>query len=97
MEITIIEEKDNSLFKRKDLKIGIKHIGAQTPSKKELASELAKKYGVDETQVIIDYIFSQKGLGESFAVCKILNEKPKEVKPAEAKSEKVETQTSAAA
>ncbi|MEM5797184.1 MAG: hypothetical protein QW818_00490 [Candidatus Aenigmatarchaeota archaeon] len=89
MEIAIIEEKDNPFFKRKDFKIRIRHPGSPTPSKADVTKELATRYKVDESQVVINYIFSQCGLGESFVSCKILQEKPKEVK-----GEKVETQTS---
>ncbi len=96
MEIVIIEEKENPFFKRKDLKIRIKHLGSSTPSKSDIVKELAAKYSVEESQVQIDYIFSQKGLGESFVSCKILKEKPAEVKK-ETKGENVETQASATA
>lgn len=97
MEILIIEEKENPFFKRKDLKISVKHLGSSTPSKAEISKELATKYSVDESQVVIDYIFSQRGLGESFVSCKILNEKPQVKKPEEPKGENSETQASAAA
>lgn len=93
MEIAIVEEKENPFFKRKDLKIRIKHGGSSTPSKANISKELATKYDVDESQVIIDYIFSQRGLGESFVSCKILQEKPKEIKKEEKKGENVEAQT----
>lgn len=96
MEIKILEEKDNPFFKRKDLKVSIKHVASPTPSKAEIAKELASKYQVDESQVQIDYIFSQRGLGESFVKCKILQEKP-EVKKEETKGENNETQASATA
>ncbi len=95
MEIVIVEEKENPFFKRKDLKIRIKHLASPTPSKADITKELSSKYGVDESQVQIDYIFSQRGLGESFVNCKILQEKPKEVK--ETKGGNVETQASATA
>lgn len=94
MEIVVIEEKENPFFKRKDLKIRIKHLGSPTPSKADITKGLASKYDVDESQVQIDYIFSQRGLGESFVSCKILQEKPMEIKKAEEKGENVETQTS---
>ncbi len=93
MEITIIEEKENQFFKRKDLKVRIRHPGSPTPSKAEIARELASKYGVDEMQVQIDYIFSRRGLGESFISCKILHEKPETKKPEE-KGGASEAQTS---
>jgi len=96
MEIVIIEEKENPFFKRKDLKIRIKHLGSPTPSKADIIKELASKYDVDQPQVQIDYIFSQRGLGESFVSCKILREKPQEIKKEE-KGGNVETQASAAA
>ena len=97
MEIVIIEEKENPFFKRKDLKIRIKHLGSPTPSKADIAKELAEKYGVDISQVQIDYLFSQRGLGESFVSCKILQEKPTEAKKEETKGENTETQASTAA
>lgn len=89
MEMTIVEEKENPFFNRMDIKIRLRHEGMATPSKAEVVKELAKKYGVDESQVMVDYIFSVSGIGESFARVKILKEKPK--------GEKVETSTSKAA
>ena len=97
MEIAIIEEKENPFFKRKDLKVRIRHLGSPTPSKADIVKELASKYDVDVSQVQIDYIFSKRGLGESFVNCKILQEKPAETKkPEEAKGESTETQGSTA-
>jgi len=93
MEIVITEEKENPFFKRKDLKIRIKHLGNPTPSKAEITKELSTKYAVAEPQVQIDYILSQRGLGESFVSCKILQEKP-EVKKLEEKGENSEAQAS---
>ena len=94
MEIKIIEEKENPFFKRKDLKIKLKHLGTATPSKTDVSKELSTKYNVDIAQVQIGYIFSQTGLGESFANVKILNEKPKEMKKVEPKGGANEAQAS---
>ena len=94
MEIAVIEEKENLFFKRKDLKVRIRHAGNPTPSKADITKELASKYDVDITRVQIDYVFSQRGLGESFVSCKILQEKPEVKKTEETKGENVETQTS---
>lgn len=96
MEIVVVEEKENPFFKRKDLKIRIKHPESPTPSKADITKEIALKYDVDESQVQIDYIFSQRGLGESFVSCKVLQEKPEVKKQEETKGENAETQTSAA-
>lgn len=106
MQITVEEERENPFFKRKDLKLRLKHPTAATPSKAELVKELAAKYKVDSAQVIVDYILTEKGICESFAKVKILKEKPKIVKkpkkeegekkaeekkkPKEVKEEKVE-------
>jgi ribosomal protein S24E len=73
MEMIIIEEKENSFLNRKELKIKLKHEGGSTPSKVELAKELAAKFSVEEKQILVDYIFSVKGIGESFAKVKILS------------------------
>ncbi|MEM5790940.1 MAG: hypothetical protein QXP77_02750 [Candidatus Aenigmatarchaeota archaeon] len=83
MEIEILEERTNPFFKRKELKIILKHEGSSTPSKQELKKELASKFSLSEERVKIDYIFTRKGSCESFAKVKILE-----------KGEKVETQAS---
>ena len=93
MQFDIVEEKKNVFFHRNDLTIKIKHTGASTPSKAELVKELAKKYKVDDSQVVVDYIFTMHGLNESTAKVKILDEKPK-VEEKKEESEKVETQAS---
>lgn len=76
MEIKIVSERDNPFFKRKDLKIEIIHTGVSTPRTDDLKKELAKMYKVDESQVLVDYILTKRGIGESDARVKILNEKP---------------------
>jgi len=89
MEIEILEEKENPFFERKEVKVNIKHLDAPTPSKEELKKELASKFSVDASLIQIDYIFTKKGVAESFAKVKILKKKPevKEEKK-EAKEEK---------
>jgi len=89
MEIEILEEKENPFFERKEVKVNIKHLDAPTPSKEELKKELASKFSVDASLIQIDYIFTKKGVAESFAKVKVLKKKPevKEEKK-EAKEEK---------
>ena len=96
MDFDILEEKENPFFGRKELKINIKHPNLATPPKQNLLKELASKYSVPEENIIIDYIFSKKGLNESTAKVKIYKEKPKIEKKMEKKGEKSETQTSEA-
>jgi len=77
MEFDIVEEKDNIFFKRKELKLRLKHPNASTPSKQELIKGIAEKYKAEEDCIVVDYIFTKKGLGESEAKVKIYEEKPK--------------------
>ncbi len=76
MKIDIIEKKDNLLLNRKDFTLLIKH-DKTTPSKKDLKKELATTNRVDESQIIINFISTKKGITESIAKINILNEKPK--------------------
>lgn len=94
MEIIIKEEKENPFFKRKDLRLEIKHTDSATPTKKELIKELAKKFSIDEDQILIDYIFTKKGISESIAKVKLLKEKPKPKEIKKKEVEKVEAQAS---
>ncbi|MEM5772972.1 MAG: hypothetical protein QXL86_01980 [Candidatus Aenigmatarchaeota archaeon] len=87
MEIEILEERDNALLKRKELKLNIKHPSSPTPKKQEVMKELATKYSVQEDCVVVDYIFTKKGLQESFAKVKIYQEPPKPKQKEEVKSE----------
>lgn len=96
MEIEIIEEKDNIFFKRKELRLKLKHPKTSTPSKQEFTKELAAKYKAGEECIVIDYIFTKKGLGESEAKVKIYKEKPKIEKAKKEEVKEVEAQTSEA-
>ncbi len=95
MEIEIKDEKENKFFERKELELKLKHSGTSTPSKKDLTKQLASKYSSPEENVVIDFIFSKKGLGESVAKAKIYKEKPK-IKEKAQKEVKSEAQTSKA-
>lgn len=90
MEIEILEEKENQLLNRKELKLNLKHENAATPSKAELMKELVAKYSVPDENIVIDYIHSQKGIGLSTAKVKIYKEKPK----VKTKKEKVKEEKS---
>jgi len=93
MNYNVLDEKQNELLKRKEMKIEVEHLLAATPSKAQLLKELATAYSVPEENIVIDYIFTQKGIGKSIAKVKIYKEKPKikekkqKVKKEEVKSE----------
>jgi len=103
MDIKVLEEKDNILFNRKDLKLEIKHHGMPTPKKEEIVKEVALKHSVPEDHILIEYIFNKKGIGESIARVKIYKEKVivkakkvKEKPKEQPKEEKHEAQASEA-
>jgi len=85
MEIEIQEEKYNPFLKRKELKILAKHESEPTPSKEMIKNFLKDKFGVDDSQIKIDFILSKVGLSESFIKAKIYDEK-REVKKVETQS-----------
>jgi ribosomal protein S24E len=89
MEIQVVKERDNPFFNRKDLVLNIVHTGTSTPKTIEVKKDLAAKYNVHDSQVVVDFIASKRGLQESEAKIKILNERPpvveEEEKPAEEK------------
>jgi len=74
MEIEILEEKNNVFFKRKELKLRIKHEKSPTPKKQDLIKELASKFSVPEDRISVDYIFGEKGRASSIAKVKIKEE-----------------------
>jgi ribosomal protein S24E len=76
MEMKIESETVNPFFKRKELTVELRHSASATPRKADLAKELALKFKVDESQVIVDYIVTGKGETRSVAKAKILDEKP---------------------
>jgi len=85
METIIQEEKYNPFLRRKELKILAKHENEPTPSKEMIKNFLKEKFGVDDSQIEIDFILSRVGLPESFIKAKIYDEK-REVKKVEAQS-----------
>jgi len=97
MEIKITKESENKFFKRKDLELEISHPGGPTPKTDDIAAELASKYGVDRSQVVVDYVLTKKGSNESLSKAKVLEEKPVKVEQpkAEAAAEQAEPQPQA--
>lgn len=85
MDITIVNEKENPFLKRKEAVLLLNHPNASTPSKAEIITSLASSNSVDESQVVIDYIFTKKGIAESMVKIKILKERPKVVVKQEVK------------
>ncbi|MBI4896308.1 MAG: hypothetical protein HY832_02060 [Candidatus Aenigmarchaeota archaeon] len=75
MDITTIEEKENTLFHRKELVLSIPHPDAATPSLALMQHALAKQFHKTVEQVDIRSLTSQKGLAASVARVYLWEEK----------------------
>ena len=90
MEITVVNERENVFFRRKDLELEIAHAGEPTPRTDDIIAAMAAKYGVDRSQVVVVYIMTKKGSNESVAKVKVLQDRPVKVeqpKPEAAQAE----------
>ncbi len=65
MEIKIIEEKDNPLLKRKEVRFRILHEGEATPKREEVVDKLSSLIKADKELLIIDSLNSQFGKPET--------------------------------
>lgn len=63
MQVT--QERDNPLLKRRELWLELAHAGKATPPRKELLPLVASQLKAAPEALIIDKIFSHKGLGAS--------------------------------
>ncbi|MCX6820666.1 MAG: hypothetical protein NT016_01835 [Candidatus Aenigmarchaeota archaeon] len=79
MQIKVVRESENAFFKRKDLDLEIAHAGEPTPRTDDIAAQIAAKYGVDKSQVVIEYVLTKKGSNESLSKAKILKDRPVKV------------------
>ena len=87
MKITVVNEKDNPLFDRKELELEIDHENAATPSKAELQNSIASDRKAEIECVDIRNIFSDIGISRSKASVFVWKEKKVE-NLAKAKKEK---------
>lgn len=73
MKLKIIEEKNNPVLQRKELKIEIDFEGGATPKLEELAAEVVKAKGADAGLVEVGNLFSATGRALGSAKVKIWN------------------------
>ena len=73
MEFNIVVEKENPLFKRKEIE-GTIHTDV-APSKVEVAKELSTKYSVPEENIVIDTIEGRFGAKEFVLVAQLYETK----------------------
>lgn len=75
MKVSIKKQKENPLFKRKELSLEIEHEENKTPSKAELQQYMAKEVKKDVENVEIKNIFSDCGMAKSKAKVFVWEEK----------------------
>jgi len=79
----VIKEVDNIFLNRKELVVKIQHKNAPTPSKEEVKKMIIEKYGVEEPQVDLKYIFSQKN--RDYSIAKVILKEVKKEKEQQGK------------
>ncbi len=75
MDYKIVSEKENPLFKRREIIIAMDYDGGPTPSKVALQSSLSKRFSVELQQVEISKILSENGMSKGKIWIKIFEEK----------------------
>jgi len=71
MKLKVIEEKDNPVLQRKELKIEVDYEGGPTPKLEEVASAVAKERGAEPSLVEVSKLFSATGRTKGLAFVKI--------------------------
>lgn len=74
MDVKIVSEKENPLFKRKEIVIAMEY-GGPTPSKAALQTLLATKFSTEPQQVEITKILSENGMSRGKVWIKLWEEK----------------------
>jgi len=70
MKIEVIEEKENKLLNRKEIKATITGF-EKTPKREEVRSQLAAKLGADEKKLLLDEIKQEYGKKQATAYVKV--------------------------
>ncbi|MFH1774285.1 MAG: 30S ribosomal protein S24e [Methanobacteriota archaeon] len=79
MEVKILEEKENPLLDRRELKVKIAH-DAATPKISEVRDKLVAMLGVDKETLILDSFKSKFGARESIGFVKVYKTKERALK-----------------
>ena len=70
MKVKIIEEKENPLLNRKEIKIEVSEFD-KTPSREEIRKQAAAKLGADEKKFLLDNLKQEYGKTKATAFVKI--------------------------
>ena len=93
--IKIIQEKENNLFKRKEIKAEIH--ASKVPSKEEISELIAKKFSAEKQAVVIEKVSGKFG-SSLFSISAKIYSSPADkdkIEPKSKKDKKVEAPTQA--
>ncbi len=71
MEIKTIEETENPLMDRKEIRFEVEHKNSPTPSRAEVLNELASKLGISEDSVVIDKVATLHGRQTASGIARV--------------------------
>lgn len=75
VQVKIVEQFNNPLLQRKEIKAIVYHVGSPTPQRLQIRSELAKMLGVDEELVYVIHVRSKYGIGLSMVDAHVYSDK----------------------
>lgn len=79
----VIKEIENIFLNRRELLLKFSHPNAPTPSKEEIKKQIIEKFKIDENEIDIKYIFSQKN--KNYSIAKVFLNKIKKKNKEEGK------------
>ena len=75
MELEIIEQNDNPLLNRQEIKVVIKHNESSTPRRNQVIKSISEQLKANRELVIIDHLKNSYGKTETHGYAKIYSDK----------------------
>ena len=75
MELEIIEQNDNPLLNRQEIKVVIKHSESSTPRRNQVIKNISEELKANRELVIIDHLKNAYGKTETHGYAKIYSDK----------------------
>ena len=75
MELEIIEQNDNPLLNRQEIKVVIKHNESSTPRRNQVIKNISEQLKANRELVIIDHLKNAYGKTETHGYAKIYSDK----------------------
>ena len=75
MELEIIEQNDNPLLNRQEIKVVIKHSESSTPRRNQVIKNISEQLKANRELVIIDHLKNAYGKTETHGYAKIYSDK----------------------